>query len=178
MEEKQITLEIIELQTGHYYSLLHALAAAMTRCMTWRNEENKEKCDAMQLLKYAETFDKEHPVNQPSFYMVSAEGAIGLSPGVEYLTRWMFVPYMEEEPAQEEKPAPVVEPTPVVEPAPVQQPTPVVEPTPVPEPTPVVEPAPVQAAPSVARPKFCPECGTPYKSETARFCANCGKPRQ
>ena len=42
MEEKQITLEIIELQTGHYYSLFHALAAAMTRCMTWRNEENKE----------------------------------------------------------------------------------------------------------------------------------------
>lgn len=178
MEEKQITLEIIELQTGHYYSLFHALAAAMTRCMTWRNEENQEKYDAMQLLEYAETFDKEYPVNQPSFYMVSAEGAIGLSPGVEYLTRWMFVPYMEEEPAQEEKPAPVVEPIPVVELEPVQQPTPVVEPEPVQEPTPVVEPAPEQAVPSVARPKFCPECGTPYKSETARFCANCGKPRQ
>ena len=81
MENKQITLEIIELQTGHYYSLQHALATAMTRCMTWRNEENKEKCDAMQLLKFAEAFDKEHLVSQPSFYMVSAEGAIGLSPG-------------------------------------------------------------------------------------------------
>lgn len=32
-EHQQLTLEAIELQTGHYSSLIHALAVAMTRCV-------------------------------------------------------------------------------------------------------------------------------------------------
>ena len=97
MEEKQeFTLEAFELQTGHYFSLLHALAVAMTRCVIWRYAGTEDKYDILQLFNFAMDFDKEHPIKDRSFYMVSAEGAIGVSPGVEYLTKWMFLPDMDE----------------------------------------------------------------------------------
>ena len=97
MEEKQeFTLEAFELQTGHYHSLLHALAAAMTRCVIWRYAGTEDKYNVLQLFRFAEDFDKEHPIHDRSFYMVSAEGAIGVSPGMEYLTKWMFIPDMDE----------------------------------------------------------------------------------
>lgn len=97
MEEKQeFTLEALELQTGHYLSLLHALAVAMTRCVIWRNADTEDKYNVSQLFTFVKDFDQEHPIKDNAFYMVSAEGAIGLSPGMEYLTKWMFIPAMDE----------------------------------------------------------------------------------
>ena len=40
----------------------------------------------------AKTYDEEHPLQEGDFYMVSAEGSIGLSPGLEYMTDWIFTP--------------------------------------------------------------------------------------
>ena len=98
MEDKQqFILEAYELQTGHYLSLMHALAAAMTRCAVWRHDGTDDKYDALQMCRFAEEYDRKHPIQDRSFYMVSAEGAIGLSPGLEYLTKWMFIPVVDEE---------------------------------------------------------------------------------
>lgn len=93
---QQLTLEAFELQTGHYFSLLHALAVAMTRCVVWRYADSDDKYNVLQLFNFAKDFDQEQPIKDRSFYMVSAEGAIGVSPGVEYLTKWMFLPDMDE----------------------------------------------------------------------------------
>lgn len=210
MEDRQeFTLEAFELQTGHYYSLLHALAVAMTRCVVWRYADNGDKYDVLRLFRFAEEFDKEHPAEGRLFYMVSVEGAIGISPGLEYLTKWMFFPDMDEasiaklqngimdleaqtkaeeqarkeaeEQARqkaEEKARREAEEKARLEAeqkarqqaeeqarraqeAKAQKAAPA---------------APVTgAAHSGAR--FCPECGTPYRSPNARFCGNCGAPR-
>ncbi|MBR3730799.1 MAG: zinc ribbon domain-containing protein [Bacteroidales bacterium] len=212
MEEKQeFTLEAFELQTGHYHSLLHALAAAMTRCVIWRYAGTEDKYNVLQLFRFAEDFDKEHPIHDRSFYMVSAEGAIGVSPGMEYLTKWMFIPDMDEASIEklqsdirqleaqskaeeqarkeaeerarkeaEEKARREAEQKARLEAEQkarleaeqkarreaeekAKQAAPA---------------APAASATAVPHAKFCPHCGTPYKSENARFCANCGNPRK
>lgn len=206
---QQLTLEAFELQTGHYFSLMHALATAMTRCVVWRYADTEDKYDVLQLFNFAKDFDQENPIKDRSFYMVSAEGAIGVSPGMEYLTKWMFIPAMDEASieklqgdihqleakAQAEKEAEERARKEAEEKArqeaeqkarmeaeekarreaeekarqeaqqKAQQPA---------------APAAAAAAPAAAAPhaKFCPHCGTPYKSENARFCANCGTPRK
>ena len=204
-ENQQLTLEAFELQTGHYFSLLHALAAAMTRCVVWCHAGTDDKYNALQLFNFAKDFDAEKPLKERSFYMVSAEGAIGVSPGAEYLTKWMFLPDMDEASVEklqsdirqleaqsqaeeqarkeaEEKARREAEEKARLEAeekarldaeekarheeqarreaeAKAQQPA----------------AAPVAGVP---RAKFCPHCGTPYRSENAKFCASCGKPRQ
>lgn len=200
---QQLTLEAFELQTGHYFSLMHALATAMTRCVVWRYADTDDKYNVLQLFNFAKDFDQEQPIKDRSFYMVSAEGAIGVSPGLEYLTKWMFIPAMDEASieklqgdirqleaqAQAEKEAEERARKEAEEKArreaeaqarreaeekarqeaeaqarreaeaKAQQPA----------------ATPTTGAP---RAKFCPHCGTPYKSENAKFCASCGKPRQ
>ena len=213
MEEKQeFTLEAFELQTGHYHSLLHALAAAMTRCVIWRYAGTEEKYNVLQLFRFAEDFDKEHPIHDRSFYMVSAEGAIGVSPGMEYLTKWMFIPDMDEasieklqsdirqleaqvkaEKEEEERARKEVQEKARQEAEQrarleaeqkarqeaeqkarleaEQKARREAEEK-------AKQAAPAASATAVPHAKFCPHCGTPYKSENARFCAHCGKPRE
>ena len=209
MEEKQeFTLEAFELQTGHYHSLLHALAAAMTRCVIWRYAGTEDKYNVLQLFRYAEDFDKEHPIHDRSFYMVSAEGAIGVSPGMEYLTKWMFIPDKDEASIEklqsdirqleaqskaeeqarkeaeerarkeaEEKARREAEQKARLEAEQkarleaVQKARRAAEEK-------AKQAAPAASATAVPHAKFCPHCGTPYKSENARFCANCGNPRK
>ena len=201
MEEKQeFTLEAFELQTGHYHSLLHALAAAMTRCVIWRYAGTEDKYNVLQLFRFAEDFDKEHPIQDRSFYMVSAEGAIGVSPGMEYLTKLMFIPDMDEASIEklqsdirqleaqskaeeqarkeaeerarkeaEEKARREAEQKARLEAE--QKARREAEEK-------AKQAAPAASATAVPHAKFCPHCGTPYKSENARFCANCGNPRK
>lgn len=217
MEEKQeFTLEAFELQTGHYHSLLHALAAAMTRCVIWRYAGTEDKYNVLQLFRFAEDFDKEHPIQDRSFYMVSAEGAIGVSPGMEYLTKWMFIPDMDEASIEklqsdirqleaqskaeeqarkeaeerarkeaEEKARREAEQKARLEAEQKarleaeqkarleaeQKARREAEEK-------AKQAAPAASATAVPHAKFCPHCGTPYKSENARFCANCGNPRK
>lgn len=123
----------------------------MTRCVVWRYADNNEKYNALQLYRFAEEFDRENPIKDGSFYLVSAEGAIGVSPGAEYLTRWMFIPSMDEASVEKLK-------------AEIRQLQEGGEPQP--------EPAPA------ILPKFCPNCGAPYKSDESKFCSNCGTPRK
>ncbi|MBR3699848.1 MAG: zinc ribbon domain-containing protein [Bacteroidales bacterium] len=193
MEEKQeFTLEAFELQTGHYHSLLHALAAAMTRCVIWRYAGTEDKYNVLQLFRFAEDFDKEHPIHDRSFYMVSAEGAIGVSPGMEYLTKWMFIPDMdeasieklqsdirqleaqskaEEQARKEAEERARKEAEEKARREAEQKARREAEEK-------AKQAAPAASATAVPHAKFCPHCGTPYKSENARFCANCGNPRK
>ena len=83
---------------GHYRKMMHALAVAMPKCIVWRETEEGTPITAKDLYEFAKKHDEEHPLNPEQFYMVSREGAIGLSPGLEWLTKWMFVPM---EPTQE-----------------------------------------------------------------------------
>ena len=198
----------------------------MNRCVIWRYADTEDKYNIIQLFNFAKDFDQENPIKDRSFYMVSAEGAIGVSPGMEYLTKWMFIPAMDEASieklqgdirqleakAQAEKEAEERARKEAEEKARLeaeerarqeaeerarqeaeqkarreaeekarleaeekarkeaeqkaQQPA--------------AAAATAAAAPSATAPhaKFCPHCGTPYKSENARFCANCGTPRK
>lgn len=156
---------------SHFGSLIDALGTAMTRCVVWRYADSDEKFNALQLYRFAEDFDKENPIRDSSFYMVSAEGAIGISPGAEYLTRWMFIPSMDEESVEKLR-ADIQK---LQEPEPEPQSEPIPEPEAVPEPAPAPAPAP---EPPVHRAKFCPNCGTPYKNDDSKFCSNCGMPRK
>lgn len=209
MEEKQeFTLEAFELQTGHYHSLLHALAAAMTRCVIWRYAGTEDKYNVLQLFRFAEDFDKEHPIHDRSFYMVSAEGAIGVSPGMEYLTKWMFIPDMDEASIEklqsdirqleaqskaeeqarkeaeeharkeaEEKARREAEQKARLE-AEQKARLEAEQKARREAEEKAKQAAPAASATAVPHAKFCPHCGTPYKSENARFCANCGNPRK
>ena len=80
---------------GHYRTLTKALAVAMPTCVVWRETESGAPYTAKELFAFCEKHDAEHPLRPEQFYMVSREGAIGLSPGLEWLTTWMFIP-MEE----------------------------------------------------------------------------------
>ena len=145
----------------HFRSLIEALGAAMTRCVVWRYADSDEKYNALQLYRFAEAFDRENPVQDRSFYLVSAEGAIGVSPGAEYLTRWMFIPSMDEASVEKLR-------------ADIRQLQEEAKPKPEPKPEPAPQP---ESQPPVRRAKFCPNCGTPYQNDDAKFCPNCGTPR-
>lgn len=61
----------------------------------------------------------------------------------------------------------------------VAAPAPAPAPSPAPEPAPApVETAPAAPSPEVRKSRFCPYCGTKYKSDTAKFCSGCGRPRE
>ena len=92
MEKKKISPEELAFRTGHYPSFSMALAMAMTRCFAWRFVETGENYSAVQLFDFAQKFDASHEDDGHSFFMVSGEGAIGVSPGLEFLTKWIFIP--------------------------------------------------------------------------------------
>lgn len=64
----------------------------MQKCFVWRETENGTPYTAKELLAFAQTQETEHPLQPEQYYMVSREGAIGLSPGLEWMTTWMFIP--------------------------------------------------------------------------------------
>ena len=77
---------------GHYRTLTQALAVAMPKCIIWRETGEGTPISVKELYDFARKQDEESPLSPEQFYMVSREGAIGLSPGLEYLTQWIFVP--------------------------------------------------------------------------------------
>ena len=92
MEKQELTPETLALKTGHFPTFSMALAMAMTRCAAWRSADSGQTFTAEQLLRFAQHFDTRHKYDEKSFFMVSSEGAIGVSPGLECLTKWLFVP--------------------------------------------------------------------------------------
>lgn len=89
MDAKQVAAAI---NKGHFPYLMQALAMAMQHTYVWRLADTKEPFTAKDIYEYALKQDEEHPLLPPQFYMVTREGAIGISPGLEYLTRWLFIP--------------------------------------------------------------------------------------
>lgn len=172
-ENQQLTLEAFELQTGHYSCLIHALGVAMTRCVIWRYANTEEKYDLLQLYRFAEGYDKENPLKERSFYMVSTEGAIGVSPGMEYLTKWLFIPAMDE--ASVAKLQADIQQLEAQAKAEEEAKREAEERAKREAEEAAKREAEAQAASLL---KFCPECGTPYKSPTSKFCVNCGTPRK
>lgn len=156
----------------HTPSLTQALDVAVTRCMVWREAESGTPYSAMELLEFAQRQDKEHPLDGHKYYMVTTDGAIGISPGLEWLTTWMFVPM---EDCQERdfimrKMKEEVQTQPEPEEAPTSPSDAVA-----PEPS-NVEPS--KEEPSATIPKralnFCPYCGA-KALPTNKFCTHCGK---
>ena len=155
---KEIDMNSVEAQvkTGRYTSLATALGAAMNYCAVWKLKDNDKMLNAMEVMGFVGKFDEENPIPEgdPSFFRVSEEGAIGICPGVEYLTEWLLIPAMDEESIKKfEKDVKELQ-------ARVDA-----DRNPAPE-IPVV------------KAKFCPNCGTPYRNDTVKFCANCGTPRK
>lgn len=161
-QEKQLSPEEIQVLTGRFTSFCAALGAAMTKCAVWRLKDGDKKLNALEVMSFAGKFDDEHPIpeNDPSFYRVSIEGAIGICPGVEYLTNWLLLPAMDEESLKKFE-------TDVKE---LQAKVEAKE---------KAEPAPAEPKPEIliVKAKFCPNCGTPYRNDTVKFCANCGTKR-
>ena len=95
-EQEREQYKAIMALKGHYSSLMQALTMAMTKTFAWRAvDEEGFAYSLKELYEFAKRYDVEHPLNDDQFFMVTREGAIGLSPGLEWLTQWMFLP-MEE----------------------------------------------------------------------------------
>ncbi|MBO4625457.1 MAG: zinc ribbon domain-containing protein [Bacteroidales bacterium] len=156
--EIEIDLSSVEAQvmTGRYTSLATALGAAMNYCGVWKLKDKDKKLNALEVMSFMGKFDEEHPIpeDDPSFFRVSAEGAIGICPGVEYMTDWLLIPAMDEESVKKFEED-------------VKKLQALVE----------AKQAPAPEIP-VVKAKFCPNCGTPYRNDAVKFCANCGTPRQ
>ena len=174
--DKEIDMSSVEAQvlTGRYTSLAAALGAAMNYCAVWKLKDKDKKLNALEVMSFVGKFDEEHPIpeDDPSFFRVSAEGAIGICPGVEYMTDWLLIPAMDEESVKKfEEDVKKLQALAEAKQAPAP------EPEPVPEPEPEPEPAPAPEIP-VVKARFCPNCGTPYRNDAVKFCANCGTPRE
>ena len=82
----------IPLDFDHYKTFTAALADAIQRCMVWREFETGTPYTGKDLYEFAQRHDEQFVLNEDEFYMVTLEGAIGLSPGLEWMTKWTFVP--------------------------------------------------------------------------------------
>ena len=158
---------------SHYRSLVKALAVAMTKCLVWRDGDGCKIYTAKELFEYAEKYDNENRLADGQYFMVSREGAIGISPGLEWLTKWMFIPMepgkerdfamrqmveqLQTECAVNEAVERAVERGLAAERAAKE----------------AADRAPKTSAAAVA-PKFCPYCGARVDAGS-KFCENCGK---
>lgn len=157
----------------HTPSLTQALSVAIARdIMVWREAETGMPYSAKELFEFALRQDREHPLTGHQYYMVTCEGAIGISPGLEWMTTWMFVP-MEDcqerdfmlmkmrEDLQAERDASEAE----------EQAAAAPPPPPVP---PVPEFAGGGSPASTTQMNFCPNCGAKLVPGT-KFCTQCGQ---
>ncbi len=81
------------IDSGQYPYMLQAVLVATTLCKAWRaDDETGEPYSVMELAEYARECDSEGPLTDGMYYVVTREGAIGLCPGQEWLTEWLFVP--------------------------------------------------------------------------------------
>ena len=78
----------------HYKNLMSALGDAMPMCLAWRLAGTEDNYfNARDLFAFALSDDKEEgSLKEGQFYVVSAEGAIGIASGYEYLVSWLFIP--------------------------------------------------------------------------------------
>lgn len=129
-------------------NLRSAFIQASEVCFIWRTPDSDQKYNAFEMEQIVKDFDAENPCPEGSCYEVSVEGAIGFCPGVQYLTRWLFLPCMDENSVTEFVEDMVDK---------LQQ---------------------IKAEEEAPAARFCPNCGQPYPDNETRFCPNCGTPRQ
>ena len=82
----------------HYKNLLSALGGAMPVCMVWLlagTEDNYFNARDVFAFALSEGGEEEE-MEEGQFYVVSEEGAIGIAANYEYLTRWLFIPVVDE----------------------------------------------------------------------------------
>ncbi len=102
----------------HYENLISALGGAMGKCLAWQIvEETTEEERAAERIKSSrdgrfvpdrfynardllglslELGGETEDIGDTVRYVVSDEGAIGMDPGYEFLTKWLFIPITDE----------------------------------------------------------------------------------
>ena len=172
-KNKKLSLQEKKILMGRYPYMLQALAVAARRVPAWRLAKDGKPCSLLDVYTFGKSFDEAHPRkdDDPAFFSVSSEGAIGYSEsGLEYAVSWFFLP-MEPGPARDalvkidkleyqkaemelkarEEAAKVAAAAPAPQEAPAA-----------PTNTPAV--------------KFCSNCGKPRKDPNSKFCIYCGQP--
>ncbi|MBR4760435.1 MAG: zinc-ribbon domain-containing protein [Lachnospiraceae bacterium] len=178
----------------HYKNLMSALGDAMPMCLAWRLAGTEDNYfNARDLFAFALSDDHEEgSLQEGQFYLVSAEGAIGISSGYEYFVNWLFIPlegdaYEKEVQRLKNELAldAVPQPTPQASPQTMAQAMPQQAMQQSVPPQVMQQPIPQQANPQMiqqpqnmmpqGKPRFCRSCGTQLKPN-AKFCPGCGTP--
>ena len=82
-----------DIDRGQYPYMIQAVLVAVNLCKAWRaDDETQEPYSVQQLAEYARLCDSQAPLVEGQYYIVTREGAIGLCPGQEWETEWLFVP--------------------------------------------------------------------------------------
>ena len=163
MDNNQITPERKEqikkaVVLGHFPYMTQALAVAYERVPAWRLAGTGAPCSILDVFQSAKKMDERRPRkdDDPSFYYVSLEGAIGYCPtGLEFQVVWLFFP-MEPGEERDNLMKKVKEEYDRVE-------------------AELKAKAEAEAAPAPVK-HFCPNCGAPIKKPNAKFCSSCGNP--
>ena len=185
---------------------MEAVVMAGNVCQIWRVMNGDQKLNLIDMLAVAEQMDEENPPEEDFYYMVSAEGAIGITWKWEFLVNWLYIPdevFDEEEPAQMQPVQqsvtqmdsfqPTQQPVTQMETfQPTQQPVTQTETTqpvqqsmaqtvsaqPTMQTMQVQPPSPAEAPKmSTEQKRFCRKCGKMLQAN-ARFCKGCGTPVQ
>ena len=81
------------IDSSQYPYMMQAVLVAVNLCKAWRADDGTgEPYSVQQLAEYARLCDSHAPLVEGQYYMVTREGAIGLCPGQEWETEWLFVP--------------------------------------------------------------------------------------
>ena len=87
----------IAFMSGHYPYFMQALVIAMQRTLAWTFIVDGTQLNAKDMYDLGVYKDSKQPLEDGYFYMISVEGAIGVCPGKEYMTSWLFIPMDEGE---------------------------------------------------------------------------------
>lgn len=154
----------------HFLYLAQALMVAAQRTPAWRTVDEGKPCSIIDIFNLAKPYDEKRKPADSYYFMVSAEGAICISTGAEYLLRWLFIPM---EPG-EERDALVKKVAEEYDRAEAELQAEEAAARKASEAARQAEAA--AAAPAAADTPVCPHCGAPIKNPNAKFCSHCGKP--
>ena len=163
-KKKKLSPQEKKILIGHYPYMLQALAVAVRRVPAWRLAKDGKPCSLLDVYTFAKSFDKAHPRKEddPAFFSVSYEGAIGYSEsGLEYAVSWFFLPM---EPGKERDALVKID---QLEYQKAEAELKARE---------EAAKAPEAPAAAPAKRKFCKHCGAELKNPNAKFCSSCGQP--
>ena len=142
----------------HFKTMTEAVRAAAQLCPDWIVIESGDYVDAdaaAYIARVTDRLDHEDDAASETYYLVSDEGAVGVTSKYEYLAQWILMPLM--------RPMEEIEAEIEAELRRQQQQVQQAEQT-----------RQGAAAPTAETPAFCPYCG--YKQQPgAKFCPDCGR---